>query len=145
MIHLLLKGMRYDDCTAQASTRPFIVSVKRPYAPYTQLLSTFLVTRQAPSTATARLMYELKAQGEESHYAFDTCLTVTEQLHVGRFVVKIDSDGVVVADLFGCCAHVSPLGHQVSSADETRWGGHVAISRPSCRAQGVTTKVDGMC
>src|SRR5438874_12854030 len=26
MIHLLLKGMRYDDCTAQASARPFIVS-----------------------------------------------------------------------------------------------------------------------
>jgi hypothetical protein len=27
MIHLLLKWMRYADCTAQASTRPFIVSV----------------------------------------------------------------------------------------------------------------------
>jgi hypothetical protein len=24
---------------------------------------------------------------------------------------------------------VSPPGHQVSSADETRWGSHVAISR----------------
>src|SRR4029434_3909032 len=35
MIHLLLKGMRYDDCTAQASTRPFIVSVKRENIPLT--------------------------------------------------------------------------------------------------------------
>src|SRR5262245_2186930 len=30
MIYLLLKSMRYADCTAQASTWPFIVSVKRP-------------------------------------------------------------------------------------------------------------------
>src|SRR5215475_15054669 len=29
MLHLLLKCMRYDDCTARASTWPFIVSVKR--------------------------------------------------------------------------------------------------------------------
>src|SRR3989442_6293877 len=41
MIHLLLKGMRYDDCTAQASTRPFIVSVKRQYLSLTQLLTFF--------------------------------------------------------------------------------------------------------
>src|SRR5437764_6458717 len=41
MIHLLLKGMRYDDCTAQASTRPFIVSVKRQYFSLTQLWAFF--------------------------------------------------------------------------------------------------------
>ena len=41
MIILLLKCMRSDDCTAQASTRPFIVSVKRQYAPLTQLLTAF--------------------------------------------------------------------------------------------------------
>src|SRR4030095_4324481 len=41
MIHLLLKWMRYDDCTAQASTWPFIVSVKRQYFSLTQLLTFF--------------------------------------------------------------------------------------------------------
>ena len=41
MIHLLLKGMRYDDCTAQASTWPFIVSVKRQYLSLPQLLTVF--------------------------------------------------------------------------------------------------------
>src|SRR2546426_11190664 len=49
MIHLLLKGMRYDDCTAQASTRPFIVSVKRQYFSHTQLL-TFFPLRSARHT-----------------------------------------------------------------------------------------------
>jgi hypothetical protein len=43
MIHLLLKGMRSDDCTAQASTWPFIVSVKRQYLSCTQLLPFFLL------------------------------------------------------------------------------------------------------
>src|SRR4029434_3654023 len=41
MIHLLLKGMRSDDCTAQASTWPFIVSGKRPYLSLTQPLTAF--------------------------------------------------------------------------------------------------------
>src|SRR5215831_4363073 len=41
MIDLLLKGMRSDDCTAQASTWPFIVSVKRQYFSLTQLWTTF--------------------------------------------------------------------------------------------------------
>jgi hypothetical protein len=36
MIYLLLTCMRYADCTAQASTRPFIVSVQRVNFPYTQ-------------------------------------------------------------------------------------------------------------
>src|SRR5215510_7859601 len=37
-----------------------------------------------------------------------------------------------------------PPCHQGSYADGTRWGEHVAISRPLCRAQGVITKLDGM-
>jgi hypothetical protein len=42
------------------------------------------VTRQAPSAATARLVGELKAQGqEESHDAFDKRLAVAKQLKVG--------------------------------------------------------------
>ena len=47
-------------------------------------------------------------------------LAIAKQLKVGRFILKIDGDGPVFAGLFGCFAHVSPLGHQVSSADETR-------------------------
>jgi hypothetical protein len=42
MRHLLLKCLRYDECTAQASTRPFIVSVKRQYLSLTQLLTAFV-------------------------------------------------------------------------------------------------------
>jgi len=41
MIYLLLKGMRYADCTAQASTRPFIVSVTRQHLSLPQLLTAF--------------------------------------------------------------------------------------------------------
>jgi hypothetical protein len=29
-------------------------------------------------------------------------------------------------------------------AEATQWGDHIASARPSCRAQGVTTKSDGM-
>src|SRR5215217_1973139 len=43
MIYLLLTCMRYDDCTAQASTRPFIVSVKRQHLSPPQLLTFFPV------------------------------------------------------------------------------------------------------
>jgi hypothetical protein len=66
-------------------------------------------------------VFELKAKGQEKgEHAFDKRLAVAKQLKVGRFVSKIDGDGTVFAGPFGCCAHVSPLGHQVSSADETR-------------------------
>src|SRR5215831_3462260 len=41
MIHLLFKWMQYAYCTAQASTRPFIVSVKRQYLSRPQLLTVF--------------------------------------------------------------------------------------------------------
>ena len=41
-------------------------------------------------------------------------------------------------------ANVSPPDHEVSSADETRWGSHGEISRQPYRAQAVTTKCEGM-
>jgi hypothetical protein len=89
------------------------------------------VTGQAATAATGRLVGELKAEGqEESAHEFNKGLAVAKQLHVGRFVSKIDSDGAVFAGPFGCYAHVSPPDHQVSSADGTRWGAHVVISRP---------------
>ena len=86
--------------------------------------------RQAPSAVTGRLVGKLKAQRqEEGEHELEKCLTIAQQLKVGRFILKIDSDGAVFAGLFGRCAHVSPPSHQVSSADETRWGSHVVISR----------------
>lgn len=42
--------------------------------------------------------------------------------HVGRFILKIDGDGPVFSRRVGRCTPVSPLWHQVSSAEETRWG-----------------------
>ena len=81
------------------------------------------VAGQAPAAATGRLVCELKAKGQEKgEHAFDKRLTVAKELKVGRFIVKIDGDGAVVPRPCGCCAHVSPPGHQVTSADETRWG-----------------------
>jgi hypothetical protein len=51
------------------------------------------------------------------------------QLKVGGFILEINGDGVVFSRRFGCCAGVSPLGHQVSQAEETRWGERAEISR----------------
>src|SRR5215471_2035328 len=90
------------------------------------------VARQAPTAVTGRLVEELKAEGEEEHeHAFNKGLPVAKQLHVGRFVSKIDGDGPVFAGPFGGCAHVSPLCHRVLYADETQWREHVEIASPS--------------
>jgi hypothetical protein len=84
------------------------------------------VARQAPAAATGRLMPELKAQGQhEGHDTFEKRLAIAKQLKVGRFVSKIDGDRAVFSGRFGRYAYVSPLCHQVSQADETRWGSHV--------------------
>jgi hypothetical protein len=88
---------------------------------------------------------ELKAKGQEKgEHAFDKRLTIAQELKVGRFVSKIDSDGTVFAGPFGGLPYVSPPGYRVSSAAETQWGEHGEVSRPLGRAQGVTTKSDGM-
>ena len=81
------------------------------------------VARQASAPATGRFVLELEAEDqEESEHTFDKRLAVFHQAEVGRFVSEIDGDGAVFARRFGCCAHVSPLCHPVSYADETRWG-----------------------
>jgi hypothetical protein len=81
------------------------------------------VARQAPATATGGLVGELKAKRQEKgHDTFEECLAIVKQLHVGRFVLKIDGDGAVFSRRFGCCTHVLPLWHPVSQADEIRWG-----------------------
>ena len=78
------------------------------------------VAGETPAAATGRLVGELKAEGqEEGAHEFHKGLAIAKQLNVSRVVSKIDRDGTVFASLFGCCAHVSPPGHQVSSADET--------------------------
>ncbi len=90
------------------------------------------VTREAPTTATGGLVKELKAQGQDTgEDAFDKRPAIAKQLNVGGFILEVDGDGTVYARRFGRCAHVSPLGHQVSQAEETSWGERVEISRLS--------------
>jgi hypothetical protein len=81
------------------------------------------VARQAPSPATGCLVCELKAEGEEkSAHELEKRLALAKQVRVGRFGLKIDGDGAIFSCRFGGCVHGSPLCHQVSAADETRWG-----------------------
>src|SRR6266850_1176903 len=88
------------------------------------------VACETPAPAAGGLVLELKAKGQEkSENELDKRLAVFNQAEVGCFVSKIDGDGAVCSRRFGRCAHVSPLCHQVSSADETRWGSHGEISR----------------
>ena len=42
-------------------------------------------------------------EGEDT---FEERLAIVKQLHVGRFVLKIDGDGTVCSRRFGCCTHV---------------------------------------
>jgi hypothetical protein len=80
-------------------------------------------TCQASSPITGRLVLELEAEGqEEGEHTFNKCFAVCNQAEVGGFVLKIDRDSAVFSRRFGRCAYVSPLYHQVSSDDETRWG-----------------------
>src|SRR5262249_29600087 len=59
------------------------------------------VAGETPSTATARLVCELKAEGEEeSAHAFDKRLAIAKQLKVSRFILKINGDSPVFAWLF---------------------------------------------
>src|SRR2546426_1730601 len=81
------------------------------------------VARQAPASAAGRLVLQLKTDGQnKSRHTFEKRLAVAKQLEVSRFVPEIDSDGAVFSYRFGRCAHVSPLCHQVLSAEETQWG-----------------------
>jgi hypothetical protein len=68
------------------------------------------VARQAPAAVTGRLGGTLKAQGQEKgEGTFDKRLAVAQQLHVGRFVVKIDGDGPVLPCPFTRSPHVAPM------------------------------------
>jgi hypothetical protein len=81
------------------------------------------VAGQAPAAATGGLVFQLKAERhDEGDDTFEERLTIAKELEVGRFVLKIDSDGAVFSCRFGRGTHVSPLCPQVLEADETRWG-----------------------
>jgi len=81
------------------------------------------VAGEPPATVTARLVCELKAEGEEeSAHEFDKRLTIAKQLKAGRFMLKINSDGPVCAGLTGGMAHGSSSGQMVVADDDLRWG-----------------------
>ena len=85
---------------------------------------------QASPSLTRRLVCELKTKGEEEReHAFDKRLAVAKQLIVGRFVVKIDSDGPVFAGLAGRVAHGSSSGQMVGAADDPQWGKTCLMAR----------------
>jgi len=67
------------------------------------------VAGQAPTLAAAGLVEELKAEDEEKReHELDKCPGVTEELKVRRLVLKIDSDGPVLACRLSCLSHLSP-------------------------------------
>ena len=103
------------------------------------------VTRQAPAATTGRLVLELKTDGQnESQHQSHKGLAVAKQLKVGRFVLKINSDGPIVAGLVGGVSHGSSSGPMVSVADDPKWGNAGTISRGSRWGRPDTTKFGGM-
>jgi hypothetical protein len=69
------------------------------------------VTRQAPTATTSSSVRQLKAEGkDEGEDKFDKRFPVAQQLKVGGFVVKIDSDSPVFAGLACGGSHGSPSG-----------------------------------
>jgi hypothetical protein len=69
------------------------------------------VTRQAPSAATGRLVFQLEAHGQdEGEDTFEKRLAIAKQVKVGRFMLKIDGDGTVFSWWFGLASHGSPPG-----------------------------------
>lgn len=81
------------------------------------------VARQAPATATGRLVFQLKPDGEdERQHQFNKGLAVAKELKVGRLILEIDGDGSVFAGLTSCVSHGSSSGQMVVAADDPRWG-----------------------
>ena len=109
-----------EHCENRLARRALDAPDGDPTQPNTRIMR---MARQAPSPATRRLMFELKANGEEKgEDTFDKRLTVCNQVKVGRVVSKVNGDSAVFSRRFRRCAHVLPLCHQVSEADETQWG-----------------------
>src|SRR5690242_3476213 len=67
------------------------------------------VAGQAPTAATRGLVCELKAERQdEGQHTLAKRLPITQELKVGRFVLKINRDGPVSAWLCGGVTHVPP-------------------------------------
>jgi hypothetical protein len=89
------------------------------------------VARQASAPATGGFVFQRKAEGhDEGEDPFEERLPIAKQLEVRRFAPEIDSDGPVCSRRFSRCAHVLPLWHQGSEAEETQWEYRIEISRP---------------
>jgi hypothetical protein len=55
-------------------------------------------------------MFQLQAKGEEKgEHTFDKRFAVAQQPKIGRFVLKINSDGPVFAGLTGSGSHELPF------------------------------------
>src|SRR5215471_16975083 len=66
------------------------------------------VPRQAPTATTGGLVLQLKAEGQdEGEDTFEERLAIVQQLEIGRFILKIDSDRTVLPGPFGSLPHVS--------------------------------------
>ena len=88
------------------------------------------MAREASTAATSRCVFELKAKGQEQgEDAFEKRFAIAKQLIVGRFVLKVDSNGPVFAGLAGGVAHGSSSGQIVGVADDPTWENACAIAR----------------
>jgi hypothetical protein len=104
------------------------------------------VAGQAPASTTGRLVFQLKATGEEKgEDTFQKRLSIAKELKRGRFVLKIDGDGPVFTGLAGGVVHGSSSGQMVGVADDPKWGNACPIARGWGRRRGGTTKLGGMC
>jgi len=96
------------------------------------------VARQAPASATDRLVSQLKSDGQDERYhQFNEGLAVAKRLKVGRLIVEIDGDGPVFAGLASGVSHGSSSGQMVVAADDPRWGYNCTISRGLRKASGL--------
>jgi hypothetical protein len=103
------------------------------------------VAGQAPASTTGRLVFQLKAKGEEKgEDTFQKRLPIAKELKIGRCVLKIDGDGPVFTGLAGGVVHGSSSGQMVGVADDPTWGNACPIARRWGRRRGVTTKLGGM-
>ena len=64
------------------------------------------MAREASTATTGRFVFQLKAKGEEKgEDAFDKRFAIAQELIIGRFVVKVDSNGPVFTALADGVAH----------------------------------------
>src|SRR5215831_431677 len=74
------------------------------------------VTSQTSTPTTGGFVFQLKAEGHhEGEDTFEERLAIVKQLHIGRFVLKIDGDGPVFASLAGGGSHGSSSGQMVDA------------------------------